>query len=63
MLNTRPIKVLNNDLLMLKNERQRIELSIEFEDYGDVQLALIVVNNHINSLETAIKLLAEFTQE
>lgn len=63
MLNTRPIKVLNNDLLMLKTERQRIELSIEFEDYGDVQLALIVVNNHINSLETAIKLLAEFTQE
>lgn len=63
MLNTRPIKVLNNDLLMLKTERERIELSIEFEDYGDVQLALIVVNNHINSLETAIKLLAEFTQE
>ena len=63
MLNTRPIKVLNNDLLMLKTERQRIDLSIEFEDYGDVQLALIVVNNHINSLETAIKLLAEFTQE
>ena len=63
MLNTRPIKVLNNDLLMLKNERQRIELNSEFEDYGDVQLALIVDNNHINSLETAIKLLAEFTQE
>jgi hypothetical protein len=63
MLNTYPINTLINKIEELQKERKRIKNCLEwFEDEMTTQ-TYERIDTLIDSLETAVKLLREFTQE
>lgn len=63
MLNTYPIHTLNLKIQELQKERQRIMNTVELFDDTMTTQVYERIDTHIYSLETAVKLLTEFTQE